>query len=101
MKKGVGDLKKRIITSGIRKEIPIWMQNLMWFLWESMDVVKKNALQSFSLSCEGGMQKIEHSQIHPPYRKAIMISEKEKIIFRDVIILETHYSLIMMLNDEY
>lgn len=101
MKNGVDDLKRHIITLGICKEIPIWLQNLMWFLWESMDVAKKDALQRFSLSCENGMQKIEHAQTRPLYRKVIKIPTDEKTICKEVIILETSYSLTMILNDEY
>ena len=50
---------------------------------------EKDALQRFSLSCENGMQKIEHAQTRPLNRKVIKIPTDEKTSCKEVIILET------------
>lgn len=94
-------MKERRITSGIYGAIPRWLQNLMWFLWESMDVPEREWFQVFCLSERDRMQKVDHSQNNPPYHKVIVVHAEGETICEKVIILESHSSLTMMLHSEY
>lgn len=94
-------MKEHCISAGIYLEIPQWIQNLIWFLWETADVSEKDIVQSFHLSCGNNMQKIAHSQKQPPYHKVIMIPSEEPALCAEIIILETSNSLLMMLESEY
>lgn len=98
---GVDHLKERRITSGIREAVPRWLQNMMWFMADSMDVSEKNFCQIFCLSEEDKMQKIEHSQKYPPYHKTIVLPSDGLTINTKIIILESEKSLTMMLNSKY
>ncbi|WP_167859668.1 DUF960 family protein [Paenibacillus cymbidii] len=61
----------RYITQGIRAQVPAYLQNMLWYMIETMDVPDKDYLQVFQLEgvYEAGKrkQKIIHSQEHPAY----------------------------------
>lgn len=93
-------MKNRYITRGIAAEVPPWLQNLMWFLWDSMAVEHKDYLQIFKLSRSAETQRIVHLQEQPPYRKELAIPAPDAINAKIYIIAENDYET-MLLADEY
>ncbi|WP_330392175.1 DUF960 family protein [Butyricicoccus pullicaecorum] len=59
--KGLIPIKSRYITRGIQTTIPAWLQTLLWYMRDSMEVPERDYLQIFRLSCDGDRQRIEHA----------------------------------------
>ena len=55
-------MKPHYITRGIQTTIPPWLQTLLWYMRDSMEVPERDYLQIFRLSCDGDRQRIEHAQ---------------------------------------
>lgn len=95
---------KRFATSRITASIPNFMQNLLWFLIETMDVESKDHLQVIELSktLKDGKQaqKIIHEQEKPPYRKEHIIPAESPIIAKIFVIDDGTHST-MLLAEEY
>lgn len=95
---------KRYITDRIKAEIPIYMQNLLWFLIETMEVSEKDYLQVFELEktiIDGKpMQKIVHYQEKPLYKKEHIISIKNAISSKIFVIDDGNHNT-MLLPEEY
>ena len=96
--------EKRYVTKGINEKIPEYLQNLLWFMVETMDTTKKDFLQVFELqdTLEDGipMQKIIHSQEQPPYHKEHILSTRKPVNAKVYIIDIGTYST-MILPEEY
>ena len=93
-------MKKRYMTRGVAAEVPVWLQNLMWFLRESMQVEQRDYLQVFRLSRSGGLQEIEHTQEQPDYKKVICVPAADAIDAK-VYIIEDPEHVTMLLAEEY
>ncbi|MNW46171.1 hypothetical protein D3C74_234510 [compost metagenome] len=80
------------------------MQNLLWYLIESMEVEEKDYLQVFQLDSamiEGKRkQTIIHSQEQPAYRKDYAICAKQ-IIAGKIYIIDDRTHCTMLLAEEY
>jgi len=98
---GVDELKEHYATHRVCESVPRWLRNLMWYLWESIDELERGDPQSFSLTCDCGTLRIEHSQKQPPYHKVIHIPSEGETICTKIKILKNHSSWIMMLDSEY
>lgn len=85
----------KYVTCGIQREIPLWLQWLMWKMIDELPVTK-DYLQIFKLSAYDGKQRVLHKQEQPEY-------EKEYLFFTDEIITDTVYVIdgVMMLSEEY
>ena len=93
-------MEKRYMTRGVAAEVPAWLQNLMWFLRESMQVEQRDYLQVFRLSLSGGLQEIEHTQEQPDYKKVICVPAADAIDAK-VYIIEDPEHVTMLLAEEY
>lgn len=95
---------KRYATSGIMSSIPGYMQNLLWFLIEIMDVESKDYLQIIELdiSIKDGKpaQMIIHRQEQPLYIREHVISVEEPLIAK-IFLIDDGTNSIMLLADEY
>lgn len=95
---------KRYVTNGVNKELPIYMQNLLWYLVEAMEVSEKDYLQIFELKervIDGRtMQLIVHKQEKSLYRKENEIPIKNVIASNVYVVDKEAYST-MLLAEEY
>jgi hypothetical protein len=91
---------KRFITHGIESDVPLWLQNLMWYAIETMEVEPKDYLQVFTLSAENGKQKIAHAQEQPPYEKQYTVDVDAPIDAKIFVIDDQTHST-MLLAEEY
>ena len=92
-------MKKRCITQGVAAEVPPWLQNLLWFLWDSMEEERKDDLQVFRLSRAGALQSIEHAQEQPPYRKTICVPAADAIHAKVCIIADNGHATMLLANE--
>lgn len=60
---------ERYMTRGVQETVPQYLQNLLWFLIDSMQTESKDYLQVFALSERDGKQHIIHTQEQPPYQQ--------------------------------
>ncbi len=94
----------KYITQGVRTQIPVYLQNILWYIIETMDIPKKDYLQVFQLEsvCEEGKrkQKIVHTQEQPAYRKSYAICTRRTFTCK-VFVMDDHTHCTMLLADEY
>lgn len=92
--------RKRRVTQSINKAVPNTLQNLLWYLIESMEVESMNRVQVFELKRkwhEGKLkQHIVHSQEQPAYRKEVLIGLSRTVEGRICVIGGAGTSLIMV-----
>ena len=93
-------MEQRYITRGIAAEIPIWLQNMLWFLRDSMEVTEKDYLQVFRLTAKDNKQEIVHEQEQPPYKAEYLIEAPDAVTKKVYIIDNTEY-VTMLLAEEY
>lgn len=67
-------MENRFVTHGALEALPDWVQNLLWFLQDNMEVEKKDYLQVFHLSHTASGQRIIHTQEEPLYKKVIDVT---------------------------
>jgi len=95
---------KRYATKGITETIPEYLQNLLWYMIEIMDVPQKDHLQLFKLKeiNDNGKvrQKITHIQEQPAYRKEHIITVKGAVNAKVYVIDDGDHST-MLLPEEY
>ena len=93
---------KRYMTKGIAGDVPVTIQILLWNLIDNMEISQKDYLQVFTLSDDGGRQKIIHTQEMPDYKREYLISLSDTPVFcgRIFVMDENEYS-IMLRADEY
>ena len=72
-------MKPCYITRGIEATIPPWLQALLWYMRDSMEVPERDYLQIFRLSCDGGRQRIEHAQKQPEYTHVVVIPDEQPV----------------------
>ena len=93
-------MKPRYITRGIQATIPPWLQTLLWYMRDSMEVPERDYLQIFRLSCDGEHQRIEHAQEQPEYKHVVVIPGEQPVDAK-VYIIEDPGHVTMLLADEY
>ena len=93
-------MEKRYMTRGVAAEVPVWLQNLMWYLRESMQVEQRDYLQVFRLTRSGGLQEIGHTQEQPDYKKVVCVPAADAIDAK-VYIIEGPAHVTMLLSEEY
>lgn len=94
----------KYITHGIHTEIPLLLQNILWYLIETMEVPEKNYLQVFQLSQAtedgGSRQRIIHTQNQPPFQKEYIIHTKQ-IVTAKIYVIDGKTHCTMLLANEY
>lgn len=94
----------KYITQGIKKAVPPFMQNILWYMIETMEAQTKDYLQVFHLSSvtEDGnrKQKVVHTQEEPIYRKEYIICTKQ-IVCGQVFVIDDKTHCTMLLAEEY
>lgn len=93
-------MENRYITQGIASDIPLWLQNLLWFLRDSMQVEQKDYLQVFDLTRTDTGQHIVHRQEQPPYERTLDVPCDDAVTARIFIINDKDY-VTMLLANEY
>lgn len=95
---------KRYVTKGVSETIPAYLQNILWYIIETMDVPNVDYLQVFKLEeiNDNGKskQKITHSQERPEYSKEYIITTNEAISSKVYVIDDGDHST-MLLAEEY
>lgn len=94
----------KYITQGVKIKVPAFLQNILWYMIETMEVTKNDYLQVFQLECtyDGGKpkQRIVHSQEQPHYRKEYAICSKS-IVTCKIFIIDDLIHCTMLLAEEY
>lgn len=94
----------RFITQGVKTQIPGYLQYLMWYLIENMEVEKKDHLHVFQLSeaYDNGepMQKIIHTQEAPKYNLE-HVFKANNIVSAKVYVIDDTSHCTMLLAEEY
>lgn len=93
-------MEKRFMTSGVAARVPVWLQNLLWHLWDTMQVEKRDYLQVFELTRSEVAQTIIHTQEQPDYRKVLTVPAENAVIEK-VYIIEEDDHVTMLLAEEY
>lgn len=93
-------MEKRFMTSGVAARIPVWLQNLLWHLRDTMQVKSRDYLQVFNLSRSEGVQTIIHTQEQPDYRKVLVVPAVDAVTEKVYIIEEADH-VTMLLAEEY
>jgi hypothetical protein len=91
---------ERYLTRGVEATIPAWLQNLLWYAVETMEVEKQDYLQVFTLTAENDRQKIRHVQEDPPYEKVYAIDTDVPLTTKVFVIDDATHST-MLLAEEY
>ena len=89
---------KHFITRGISETVPSFLQVIMWELIEQLPV-DKDYLQVFSLSADGGKQKIKHSQEVPEYTKEYVLDIGMPITEKIFVIDDETHSTMLLANE--
>lgn len=90
---------QKYITKGIDREIPLWIQNFIWYAIETMPE-PKDYLQVFKLSTDCGKQKIVHTQEVPEYTKAYSLTSDNPITAK-IFVIDDDDHCTMLLAEEY
>lgn len=94
----------KFITRGIRDNVPPFLQHILWYLIETMEVEEKDYLQVFHLegTMENGKnkQKIVHTQEQPEYRKEYAICSRQ-IVNAKIFVIDDATHCTMLLAEEY
>lgn len=93
-------MEKRFMTSGVAARIPVWLQNLLWHLRDTMQVEQRDYLQVFNLSRSEDAQTIIHTQEQPDYRKVLTVPAENAVIEK-VYTIEEDDHVTMLLAEEY
>jgi hypothetical protein len=91
---------QRYITRGIEVTVPIWLQSLLWYAIETMEVESKDHLQVFTITAGSGRQKIIHAQEQPPYEHKYDFRTRDPITAKVFVIDDGDHST-MLLAEEY
>ena len=93
-------MEKRFITSGVAERIPVWMQNFLWHLRDTMQVERRDYLQVFALIRSEVAQTIIHTQEEPYYRKVLTVPAADAVTEK-IYIIEDPDHVTMLLAEEY
>lgn len=90
----------RYITRGVAGTIPLWLQNIILYMIETMEVSQQDYLQVFELSIVGGKQHITHTQEEPPYTYNFEF-EAESPVTAKVFVIDDKTHTTILLASEY
>jgi hypothetical protein len=95
---------ERYITPRVMTQLPLYLQNLIWYMVESMNVLEKDYLQVFELKgnktgSEPSLQ-ITHRQEEPYYESISVISMEFSLVLKIYCIDNGIYTT-MLLAEEY
>ena len=90
---------KRFLTAGVKENVSLPLQLLMWQLIDELDG-EKDYLQVFKCSGYDGKQKIEHVQEEPEYYKEYQYFTDTLFVGKIFVIDDGEHST-MMLAEEY
>lgn len=90
----------RFITRGIENTLSPALQNILWYLIESMPAEPKDYLQVFHLYEQDGAQMVRHTQEQPPYERIDSLPGLCPIAAKVFVIDDTLHTT-MLLADEY
>lgn len=94
----------RYVTPSIMSQLPLYMQNMLWSMIETMPVSSKDYLQIFELSVEQSdaerLQKLIHIQEQPTYKKEYYFPTTNPINAR-VFVIDNSTHCTMLLASEY
>ena len=95
---------QRYATKGIIAEVPEYLQNMIWYMIESMEVEVKDYLQVFELKTETAngkpMQRLIHTQEQPEYKNEIVFAATTPVTAKIYVIDDKTHST-MLLSSEY
>lgn len=87
------------ISSGIRNNVPLLLQIIMWELIKQIPVDKQDYLQVFSLSVKDGRQRIKHTQEVPEYSKEYVIFIENPVTEKVFVIDDKTHSTMILANE--
>ncbi len=90
----------RYLTRGVQETIPPELQLLMWNALETLPE-PKDYFQVFRLSVLNGIQRIEHEQEQPPFKRKYLLPTIETPITEKVYIIDDGDHSTMLLAEEY
>lgn len=90
----------RYLTRGMQETIPLELQLLMWDTLEAVPE-PKDYFQIFWLSSLNGIQRIEHEQEQPPFKREYLLPTVENPITVKVYIIDDGDRSTMLLAEEY
>lgn len=91
---------EKLVSKNVLDNVPLLLQQILWNLVETMDVSKKNYVQSFDLSVEDGYQKIIHTQYTGHYKKAYIVKTPMDCILDTIQIRDDKDECAMMFQFE-
>lgn len=89
----------RYITKGINEQTPRWIQNLLWYMIDTLED-PKDYLQVFLLSIKEGQQSIVHTQEEPVYEKEHLLDCTQPITAK-IYVIDDKTHCTMLLSEEY
>ncbi|MDQ0086739.1 hypothetical protein J2T12_000133 [Paenibacillus anaericanus] len=94
----------KYVTRGIKENVPTFLQNILWYMIETLEVEAKDYLQVFHLDGiteEGRLkQKVVHTQEEPDYRKEFTLCTKQ-IVSGKIYVIDDTTHCTMLLAEEY
>ena len=90
----------RYLTRGVQETIPPELQLLMWNALAAIPE-PKDYFQVFRLSVLNGIQRIEHEQEQPPFKREYLLPTVENPIAAKVYIIDDGDHSTMLLAEEY
>ncbi|CAM4344038.1 hypothetical protein FHS16_002514 [Paenibacillus endophyticus] len=94
----------KYVTQGIRREVPSFLQLILWCFIESMNAPEKDFLQVFELSptmVNGKTkQRIVHMQEQPPFQQVYVICARQ-IVTKKIYVVDDQQHCTMLCSDEY
>ena len=90
----------RYLTRGVSERIPLELQLLMWNTLNAIPE-PKDYFQVFRLSVLNGIQRIEHEQEQPPFKRKYLLPTVEMPITEKVYIIDDGDHSTMLLAEEY
>jgi hypothetical protein len=93
----------RYLTRGIKDEIPVEIQLIMWAIIDNRKAIKADLdyLQIFQLTPQGNEQKILHSQEQPEYSNEILVPLICFPVERRIWVIDSGEYSTMLLPEEY
>jgi hypothetical protein len=95
---------KRYATNGVVEKVSNYLQNLLWYMVETMDIETKDCLQVFEINENfrygKPVQRILHTQENPLYQNENIITVEKPLNIKIFVIDDGDHST-MLLADEY
>lgn len=92
----------RYMTRGVQQQIPNYLQNMMWYMIDTMQSENKDYIQVFHLSRQEEKQKILHKQEMPPFTQEVLVDSNDfPIVTQKVYVIDDETHTTMLLSEEY